>query len=150
MMSSPGSAARSARTTVSPPTPESKTPIGLRSLAVPGAMAMERAVDTCHSIGARVGRRCCDDLAQWLVDLPGLGGPLPFSGSAKRSAAAPARGRGDRAAARLGGLEHPHELQECRRLVREGAVEPTDPREALLRHRQMTFCDATLHCAGRL
>src|SRR5215208_3728728 len=30
MMSSPGSTARRARTTVRPPTPESKTPIGLR------------------------------------------------------------------------------------------------------------------------
>src|SRR5688500_19328303 len=58
-MSSPGSARRSARTTVSPPTPESKTPIGRRAFVITTVLTPQ----TPEGFG-------CDGVAQRLIDLP--------------------------------------------------------------------------------
>src|SRR5262245_422538 len=124
-MSSPGSTARSARTTVSPPTPESNTPIGLRLyvLSCPNRCSGLRQDVTCG------GRNCHGrDGLVYRNALPAMALP-----------------RNDGSRPML--LERPHKLQKRCRFIVKLSVKPADPREAALRQRQFAFGDSTLHAA---
>src|SRR5262249_30862628 len=114
---------RSARTTVSPPTPESNTPIGLRLyvLSCPSLHSGLRRTVT------RGGRNC-------------HAGDSLVTRNALATMALP-RNDGSRSVL----FECPHKLQKRCRFIVELSVKPADPGEAALRQRQFGFGDSTLH-----
>src|SRR5881394_2915330 len=135
-MSSPGSASRSARTTVSPPTPESNTPIGRRdpvTVVLTSKKLSWLRVDS--SYGSASGVRKPGALRQLM---------LPRATARSATATGPRPRLGLHRAQHLG-LVRPHELQESRGLHAQAVIEPTDPWEALLRLGEVPLGDPAGH-----
>src|SRR5215510_2049500 len=107
-MSSPGSTARSARTTVSPPTPESNTPIGRRLyvLSCPLALPRLRPPVPAGASNSQGNYRLADENALRALTLP----------RTRRSFALR--------------LVRPDKLQKRCRFIVELSVKSADPREA--------------------
>src|SRR5689334_17210652 len=138
-MSSPGSAVRSARTTVRPQAPEATTPMGRRD---PVTVVLTSQKLSClrvdSSYGTDAGVRKPGALRQLML-------PRQTGWSA---AAAAARARlGLRGAQHLG-LVGPDQLQECRGLHGQAAIEATDSREAVLRLGEVPLGDTSGHGPG--